>query len=162
MEDQNGKDALVHAEQTTVARKRSKPSLVKLGNRYLTSDGYYHKDLCADYLLANGRDKWIGVAQLSKVMCGSPTIDGKRKVRKNMFAVFAHLLLHHSEFLVYELSGPQRRIHAVKLLDVKAEADKQAAKLQVERMRKALHRVGIRFETACRIIDNKEALAGVS
>ena len=161
--DMTGKELVLTApESQSLARQRSKPSLVKLGDRYLSSDGRFHPNLAADYLLANGRQGWVKVADLSKVFCGANTIDGKRRVRKNLFSVFTYLLLKHDEFLVYETVGSNRRTNAVKLLDVTSEQERQAARPQLDRMRQGLEKAGVKYENAVRVIETKEALLSIA
>jgi hypothetical protein len=141
----------------SLERRRSKPTLVQIGNRTLTSDGRFHADLCAEFCLVNARKNWVKVADLSKVFCGRNCLDGKKTVRKNLFRVFTQLLAH-GEFLVYETVGPRGRINAVKLLDVCSEQERQAARPQIERMRRNHQLSTEKYEKAIQVIELKQNL----
>ncbi len=147
---------LTAAPNESLVRQRSKPTLVQIGTRTMTSDGRFHADLASDYLLTNARKNWIKVADLSKVFCGANTIDGKRRVRKNMFSVFTRLL-NHNEFLVYE-TVKSGRINAVKLLDISSEQERQAARPQLERMKQRHQLTTAKYEKALHVIELRENL----
>jgi len=155
-EHEIGKDELVLTAPEALGRHRSKPTLVQMGNRLVSSDGRFHPALAAEYLLGHARKQWAKVADLSKVFCGANTIDGKRRVRRNMFHVFT-ALLNKGEFLVYEtaLNG---RIHAVKLLDASSEQELQMAKAQTERMRQRHQLSTAKYEKTLQVIALRECL----
>lgn len=158
MEDHEvSKDQGLTAPNATLARQRSKPTLIPIGNRMVSSDGRFHASLAADYLLTQARKQWVKVADLAKVFCGANTIDGKRRVRKNMFRVFESLL-NHGEFLVYE-TATNGRINAVKLLDVKSDAERQAVHPQLTRMKQRNLLTGVKYEKALQVIELQEKLA---
>lgn len=154
-EHEVGKDLILTSPEVP-ARQRSKPTLVQVGNRIVTSDGRFHVSLVAEYLLSRGRAEWVKVPDLAKVFAGGATIDGKKRVRKNMFHVLT-ALLSHGEFLVYETVS-NGRINAVKLLDVKSEQECQAARHQVERMRQRHQLSTAKYERALQVIDLQESL----
>lgn len=154
-EIENGKDLILISPEVP-ARQRSKPTLVQIGKRMVTSDGRYHVSLVADYLLSRGRKEWILVAELAKIFCGAATIDGKKRVRKNMFHVFT-ALLNRGEFLVYE-TLPNGRINAVKLFDAKSEQERQAADHQAERMRQRHQLSTAKYDHARQVLELQREL----
>lgn len=149
------KELVLTTPDTTLVRQRSKPTLVQIGNRLMSSDGHFHPWLATDYLQANARTQWVKVADIAKVFGGN-TIDNKRRVRKNMFNVFTRLL-SHGEFLVYETLS-NGRINAVKLLDVRSEQERQAARPQLERMKARHQLTAAKYEKALQVIDLQEHL----
>lgn len=156
-EQENGKELIAAApEPMPLERSRSKPTLVHVGSRVISSDGRFHATLAAEYLLDHARKCWMTVANLSKVFANANTIAGKRCVRKNMFRVFT-ILLNHGEFLVYETAA-NRRIHAVKLLDVKSDAERQMARPQLERMKLRHQLTTAKYEKALQVIELQENL----
>jgi len=158
MEDQTIGKELVLTAPADVA-KRSKPTLEKVGNRFISSDGRFHPDLCGDYLLGKARNNWVGVSELSKVFCGAPTIDGKKRVRKSLFRTFTYLL-SRGEFLVYETAS-NGRVNSVKLLNVCSEAERQAAIPQIERMKQRRQLTAEKYEKALKVIQLQQNLLGV-
>jgi len=155
-EPEVGEELVLTAPGETIRHQRSKPTLVQIGNRMVSSDGRFHPWLAADYLLVNARKQWLKVADLSKVFCGAVTIEGKRRVRKNMCRVFT-CLLNHGEFLVYE-TVTNGRINAVKLLDVQSEQERQAARPQLERMKQRHQLTTAKYEKALQVIELRERL----
>lgn len=151
---ETGKELVLTAPESLVP-KRSKPMLVQVGNKMMSSDGNFHPSLMADYLFSNARHQWVKVAELAKIL-GSNTIDNKRRVRKNMFRVFS-LLLDRGEFLVYE-TLPNGRINAVKLFDVKAEEERQAARPQLNRMKQRHQLTTAKYEKAIEVVCLQERL----
>jgi hypothetical protein len=151
MHDSTIGQELVLTAQDTLKPQRSKPTLIQLGNRMVSSDGRFHSLLAADYLLSNGRHEWVKVADLSRMFCGANTIDGKRRIRKNMSHVFMHLL-NQGEFLVYE-TATNGRINAVKILDMKSDQERQSAGPQLERMKRSHQLTNAKYEKALKVIE---------
>jgi len=148
---------LVLTPPEALEKRRSKPSLLLVGRRYLCTDGRFHPDLAAEYVRTNARKKWLGVGELSKVFTGANTIEGKRRVRRNLFSVFSRVL-GYGEFLVYETDPSTGRIQAVKLLDVTSEQERQAARPQLERMRQRHQVSAENYERAVQVIELQERL----
>jgi hypothetical protein len=159
MIEESGKELVLTAPTQEVARRRSKPSLVKVGNRLVTSDGRFHPILCATYLLKEGK-KWQPVASLAKIFANGNTLDGKKRLRKNMFRVFQHVL-KCGEFLVYETVGPHNRINAVKLLDICSEQERQAAVPQLDRMKRRHQLSTEAYQLAIDVLERKQNMVAV-
>src|SRR5678815_5372779 len=126
----------------------------------MSSDGLFHPNLAADYILDHGRHKWLTTSELSKVFTGANTIDGKRRVRRQMFAVFT-ILLARGEFLVYETSASNGRVTSVKVLDVRSDAERQMARPQLERMLRRRQVTTAKYELALKVIDLQYNIAFV-
>jgi hypothetical protein len=157
MSDEVNKELVLSAQDAPLT-KRSKATLVLVGKRYISSDGHFHPDLAADYIVMNGRDKFLPVAELSKIFAGSNTISGKKRVRKSMCRVFQRLL-NRGEFLLYH-TGPNGRIDAVKLLNMLSDMERQHAKPQLDRMYQRRQLSIEQHEKALQVLDLQQALAG--
>jgi len=153
MLEQTGKE-LVPTSDGSVTKAPSKPSLVLVGSRYISSDGRWHSDLLANYVSDHGRHKWLPVGELSRVVTGGNTITGKKRVRKNTAALFNEHL-KRGDFLLYH-SGPNGRTDAVKLLDITSEAERQQAIPQLERMKQRRQLSSDKYETALKVIELNE------
>lgn len=125
---------------------RSKPSLVEVRGRLVSSDGRFHPTLAASYIEERATGKWIQVGELSRVFTAANTIPGKKRVRRNMFRVFAELL-KRGHFLLYE-KGVNGRIEAVKLMDFESDVEKQMAIPQLEKMKLRHQLSEDRYQTA--------------
>jgi hypothetical protein len=123
---------LVKAPEKAIA-KRSKATLVPIGKGFICDRRQFVPSLALSYIIA--RPGGVTVAELAKVFAGAATIEGKRRVRKNMHAVVA-LGLAAGVFIVYHLAAMTGRIESVKILDVTSPMECQAARDQLERMRK--------------------------
>ena len=162
MIENNGKDdenanALVLRAETAIERRRAKSTLMTLENgRVVSSDGRFHADLAASYIMDRGRRKWIRVSELARVFSGSSTIDGKNRVRKNACVVFREMLVNN-EFLLYEVAR-NGRIEALKVLDATSHMEKDLAEAQLKRMRRAKELSAEKYEHAQRVIGVQEAL----
>lgn len=141
---------------TAIARRRTPPTLIKIGKRELCSDGHVHPNMVAEYIRVHGRSKWIPVSDLAKVFTGARTREGTRRVRRHLYAVFI-LLLTYDEFLVYEMQG--RATGAVKLLDVTSEQERQQATPQLHRMRQRRELSSSKYAQAVDVLERKQALA---
>lgn len=150
-DETNGKELVLTEQVSTTQKESSKPSLILVGRRYLCTDGRFHPNLCADYVRANARNKWLTVAELAKVFTGAATIDGKRRVRKQLFLVFSRLL-GMGEFLVYEADQSSGRTTAVKLLDVTSEHERQLVQPQLERMKARRQMSAEKYERAMQVV----------
>jgi len=139
-----------------VSRRQNQATLVQVGTRWVTSDGRFHPDLAAKYVLDHARVQWVSVATLAKVFGGGNTKEGKRKVRRNMSMVFT-LLLNHGEFLLYDVAS-KGRIEAVKLLDAKSDHERRAAVPQLDRM-KQRHQITVdKYQKALDVIHFQDAV----
>lgn len=143
-----GKELVLTSQE--VQTRRSKPSLIHVGGRYLSSDGRFHPTLAASYIEERAEEKWISIGDLSRVFTAANTIPGKRRVRKSMSRVFAELL-KRGRFLLYN-TGPKGRIESVKLLDFSSEEDRQTALPQLDRMKRRHQLSEARYEVALCLI----------
>ena len=140
----------------TIERRRPEPTLVVAGNRLVSSDGRFHATLAAQYIREHAPTRWVGVTDLARMFTAN-TIDGRRRVRRNLFAVLT-ALLNDGHFLIYEI-GKGRRIESVKLLDASSEAERQAAIHQAERMRRRRELSAEKYCKALEVIQLREQLA---
>src|SRR5215471_20343081 len=122
----------------SVPSGRAKPSLVLLGDRYISSDGRWHTELAGDYMQANGRKKPVSVGELAKVFHAANTTKNKKKVRKRVAELFRHLL-QHGELMVRQVSelasSPYAAVQAVKIYDPASPADQDNIRHTIEWMR---------------------------
>ncbi len=153
MSDSGTGKELVLTSPSEVTR-RSKPSLIEVKGRYLSSDGRFHPTLAAQYIEEKGMKKWVGVADLSRVFTAANTIPGKKRVRKNMSRVFTEML-QRGHFLLYSTGG-NGRIESVKVLDITMEEDRQAALPQLERMKRRRQLSEERYQDALCLIKHAE------
>lgn len=150
-------DAPTTTETTTaIARRRNPPTLIKIGNRELCSDGHVHPTMLAEYVRVHGRSKWIPVSDLAKVFTGARTREGARRVRRHLYEAFI-LLLTYDEFLVYEMHG--RATGAVKLLDVTSAQERQHVIPQINRMRQRQELSTSKYAQAVDVYARKQAVA---
>lgn len=152
-----GNELVLSTPTEALEKKGSKPSLIKVGSRYISSDGRFHSDLAADYIMANARQKFVNIGEIARVFTGANTIPGKKRARKNMAAVF-YRLLSRGEFLLYH-TGTNGRIDMVKLLDVKSEMERQQALPQLERMKQRRQLSNEKYEKALQVIELQERLS---
>ena len=146
-DSQPGKDAIVEVKE------RSKPTLVALGNRYVSSDGRWHHSLMADHLLLHGRDKWWTVGELAKIGYGANTIGTKCLVRARLPGLFNELL-SRGFLLVREFDG--QRVAAVKIYDPTSEHERQSMALKLSSMRARKELSERRFEQAIQLLSQTE------
>jgi len=135
MHTAEGKEAEVFelTSQSTGLTKRSKPTLIQLGNRLVPSDGRFHPPLCAEYIRdRGGRERWIPTGELARVFYGGNTPGNKKQIRRNMFRVW-HALLNMGYLLVVDLS-PRAGAQACKLYDPRSTEEKQYLQSRLERM----------------------------
>lgn len=145
--------AIAKPDASTPSRQKKPATLVQAGERYVTSDGRFHADLVATYVLER-REQWVKIADLAKIFGGGNTKEGHRKVRKNMSIVFG-VLLGHGDFLLYNTAA-RGRIASIKLLDIKNEHEMSAALPQLERMRRRHQITTDKYQTALRVISIHE------
>lgn len=115
--------------------KRSKPTLVQLGNRLVPSDGRWHPDLVAEYVRDHGgRSRWIPTGELARVFYGGNTPSNKERVRRRLFRVW-HSLLNQQLLLVIEVSV-RTAAQACKIYDARSVEERQYLHERLARMEK--------------------------
>jgi len=149
---------LVIAESNAIT-KRSKPTLMPVGKGWVCSTGKFHPELAVAYIKDKPRNKWLSIGELSRVFTAANTIPGKKRVRKQLPAVFRRLL-DDGEFLLYHTDASRNgRIESVKLLDITSELERQQAIPQLERMRKGQELSREKYDKARQVIALHERLA---
>ena len=147
-EESVGKDLGVRPAAEMV--KGSKPTLIQVGRGWICSTGRVHPSLAAQYIKDKPRASWVKVGELARVFTGSNTIPGKKRVRKQMPAIFRRLL-HLNEFLLYSTSK-HGRIESVKCLDPTSPVERDEALPQVERMKHRHELSAEKYEQAVRVL----------
>lgn len=139
------------------ARKRTEASIVRVGNRGLSTDGRVHPRLITEFVKANAKNAWLPLKELTKQVTGSPAKSNRQRVVRHLPKVTRELLEEH-ELLILEY-GDGRSIMALKIMDLDSEHDRQAAQ---ERLVKMLKRRAITerdVELATQVIELKRQLA---
>ena len=134
-----------------VVTERAKPTLVMIGDRQVISSGLWNDSLMADYVLANGRLKWIPVGELAKVAYGQNIRNSKKRVRRRLSTLLNELLLR-GEFLVIEYGPPHNHACTVKLFHEGSDVERQAVHLKLEKMRKRQVMTAEQYEMALTVI----------
>lgn len=83
----------------------NKWDLIKVGNRWMTSDGRWHDDLIAKHLLRKydaNPDAWTEIGDLARTAFGQNSDHNRRKVRERLPGLINHLLVERSFLLVTE------------------------------------------------------------
>lgn len=135
--------------------ERAKPILVTVGNRQIISSGRWNDKVMADYVLTNGRSKWVSVGALAKVAYGHQDMTTKRKVRRYLHSLFLLLVVERDEFLVIEYEPKRGRAMAVKLFEQGSEMDRQALHLKLEKMRSRSELTAAQYGNALSCLQGK-------
>lgn len=116
-------------------------SLVKVGNRWITSDGRWHDTLLATFLLrrfAHNSDLWTEVGELAQVAFGQNCEHNRRKVRARLSGLQGHLLQEGRYLLVTEdRSKPGSKVKVrwrVKLYNHDSMIDRLAVRSWIDKM----------------------------
>lgn len=153
-----GEELVLTAPPADIAR-RSKPHLVQVGNRYLSSDSKWHPELASDYVLANGRGRWLPVAELARTFFGANIPTTKKKVRRRLPPLIARLIDRRNVLLIQEEDAKTRRVTAVKVFDPRSEQDRQGLMYRVERMRQRKELTAARYDKVLLIVAIEETAA---
>jgi len=157
MQEETGKE-LVSTPDGAVVKRQSKPSLVLIGSRYISSDGRWHSSLIWTYLSDHGRHKWVPVGEAARVATGANTISGKKRVRRNTASLFDEGL-KHNEFTLLD-RDEKGRTYRMKVLDPSSEMECRMANEQLERMKRRREISNYKYEKASLIVEvTKQASA---
>jgi hypothetical protein len=88
--------------QVTVKKQAE---LVKVGNKFVTSDLRWHDRLIAKFLLSRfalNPDKWTPIGELARTAYGRNEEDNRDKVRRNIPSLIDYLMDMHQLLLVSE------------------------------------------------------------
>jgi len=122
------------APQAEPVAKRSKPTLMQIGNRLVPSDGRFHPNLCAEYVRDHGgRERWIPMGELARVFFCGNTPSNKKQMRRRLFLVF-RALLNMDYLLVVDLK-PRAGAQACKIYNPRAGEERQWLEARLVRMR---------------------------
>lgn len=115
---------------------KTRPELMSVGTRALSSHGW-RNDLFAEHLKVHlGNSAWCDVGCAARTFFGRNTAANRSGVRKRLSRGF-HALLAQGLFVVIDYaSGPNHHGEAIafKLYNPHSEMERQAAKMQLERM----------------------------
>ena len=159
-DDFPGKDhtqdfALVPAGTDLAKPSKPAPTLVQIGDRWLTSDGRWHPQLAADYVLAHGGlTRWIPVGELARVFFGSGSPSNKARIRFRMHTVLRMLLA--KGFLLVVEYGPRAAAQACKIYDPKSQTERQYIKARLERMAKLKSLKVAQFDRAVALVEEAD------
>lgn len=129
-EETEGKDT----DHKAVAKERSKPTLVTVGKRKVISTGRWNDDLMADWVSENARKRWVQIGELARVSCGGNSIDTKRRVRRNLSALF-WTLFGRGIILAIEYGDDYNGASAVKVADFASEQEFQNVNARLDKMK---------------------------
>lgn len=144
--------------QVAVRPERSKPTLVTVGNKQIISSGRWNDELMAEYVIANGRAKWLTIGNLARTAYGNGSPRSKERVRQCLHKLFKILMTTFGELLVVEYGPPFNRARSVKLFDRKSELDRQTLKNKLEKMRQRRELTAEQYEKAIIVLQEKEGL----
>lgn len=146
-------DAMVGG--TTALTKHPKPTLMKMGTRWITSDGRWHANLAADYVLGHGGlTRWIPLGELARVFFGSGTPSNKDRVRYRMHQMFT-ALLGKGLLLVVEY-GERNAAQACKLYDATSKIERDYVHARLKRMAKMKTLKAEQFERAVELVEHAD------
>ena len=143
------------ASDRPVARRTySKPTLVTIGNRQVTSSGRWNNACMAQYLmLEENRLRWVGIGELAKTAWGQNTLSTKDKARRYVFRLFNYLLVEEGRLLVVKFAEEgHHRIKEVKLYDPGSQDDRLKMQARLDRMVKTKDISERRYRQAIEIL----------
>ena len=156
-EEMVGKELVPVTTEEVAITKKSKPTLIQVGNGEICSTGKFHPALAVSYIEKKPRSKWIKVGELARVFTGANTIPGKRRVRKGLPSVFKQFLDRQDFLLQHRDRMKNGRIEEVKLIDATSEVDRQQAETQLQQM-KARHELSTdKYQKALNVLAIFEA-----
>lgn len=134
-----------------VAKRKTKPAVVKVGKKHVLPGGRWNHDAMADYIVERP-DTWIKVGELAKVGCGANSkanIDRVRSRLSQLFTVFRDRGL----FLAVEYNGQHHSATAVKLADLTSANDRQCVMVKLDRMLKAREMTHHEYEETIKLFN---------
>jgi len=134
--------------------ERTKPTLMTIGDRQVVSSGRWNDECMAQFVLANGRDKWLTIGEIARVAYMANTPRNKERARKCLASLFRHLMAL-GELLVIEYGPPHGRAMGVKLYAGGSEAEAQSMVSKLDRMRKRSELSTKSYEQAVALLDDK-------
>jgi len=146
-------------EPTSVAKvtERAKPTLVEIGNHQVISSGCWNDELVAEFMLLNGRLRWVEVGELARLAFCRSTPKGKERVRRSLHKLFKTLLNDYGELLAIEYSDVRGRAKQVKIFDPTCDGDCAAIEHRLERMRTRKELSDGQYESAIKALKKKQA-----
>jgi hypothetical protein len=134
---------------------RSKPTLTTLGTRIVPSDGRFHPNLAADYIVDHGGlTRVIPIGELARVFYGGNAPVNKKRIRQRMYRIWG-LLLARGHLLVILYEGS--RAVACKLFDPRSTEERQQLQSRFERMERYRMVKGDQLERALELAARMEA-----
>ncbi len=118
-----------------VAVQRPKPTLIMIGKREVLSTGRWNDPAMADYVIKEGKDRWIKIGELASVGCARNTIDTKKLVRGRLSALFRELRSRNL-FLAIRYNDDFNAASEVKIADLKAKDERKHVTDKLESMRR--------------------------
>lgn len=149
--------ALVAPSNEISLVKRTRPTLTRLGDRIVPSDGRWHPDLVAQYVRDHGgRERWIPVGELAKVFFFGNHQSNRTRVRRRLHHVF-RILLDQGELMVVELHQRDGAL-ACKLYDPQSLEERQYLASRIGRMEKHNFLKAEQLEKALRLAQCLESV----
>lgn len=149
MEDETSK-----AQEVAPTTTRAKPELVTIGTRQIISSGRWNDELIADYVMLNGKDRWITIGELAKVAWGQNTLSTKARARTYLSRLFKHILLRHGMLIVVESAEPKHhfRAQAIKVYNPESEQERQCLSAKLHKMERSRELTAEWYERALGIL----------
>jgi hypothetical protein len=130
-----------------MTHERRKPTLVVVGKKTVIDRRRWNDNAMADYIMACGQDKWLKIADLSRVAYDRNDEPNRKRVARYLHKI-RKLLRQRGKLLLYESDPNTRRILAVKLCDPSLSLDRQYARQYLEWMRTRSQMTAEEYEEA--------------
>jgi hypothetical protein len=116
---------------------RKPPMLIEVGDRQVISSGRWNDQVMADYALLHCRDEWGDIGELARLVFRNNSEARRKYVRHRLSKLFNYLFDNHGQMLVVEYNGPNHSASAIKIYDGKTEAERQAMRARLAKMKQA-------------------------
>jgi hypothetical protein len=142
-------------KDNTPAPGRPKPTLIKIGDQEVISNGRWNNELVADHIFNHARNDWMPIGKLARV-CGGNNIATKRKVRSRLAQICAVFLVR-GKFLCVEYNSDHGAASAVKVADLTSDEDRDNVVRRLERQRKRKEMTQLQYERAMALLHATDA-----
>src|SRR5262245_46779475 len=117
-------------------RRIEKPTLITVGKQQTVSHGMWNHDCMADWITANGRDRWIEIGELARMVWRHNSESNRRQARRRLPALKRIMATNHNQLLVVQYNGRHNSASAIKLYDKNSSTDQQAMMEMIAEMEK--------------------------
>lgn len=144
-------------------KPRAKPTLVKVGNKFVISSGQYHIPTVANYVLPRSlpgkfhpKGRWMSVGEMAALRGAGADPTAKKKARRMLPRLAAYLLDECSRVLIYDYEGP--RIARIKVYDPDTASDdeRREARDKLEQMKNRADLSADRYEKASALVNDED------